>query len=179
VQKTLIVAAGLLYSVAVPVLAQQCAVAYPQQQECWGQGGCHSSVTTYFCFGYGNGYTCGMPCTGAISCCGHVYGYIPVTCNSICAGCKKSSKPVAELLEPQVSGSSLVAVASACAAKAPSPQWAARELGPQTQPDVAVGGLKVVPDVAATAPQSGSEVAKGPRKPVAAIASDTGGATRE
>jgi hypothetical protein len=81
-------------------VAQQCAVAYPQTIECYGQGGCHGYVTTYFCSGFGESYTCGAPCTGSISCCGSVYGYNPYLCHSFCTGCKLEDARTATLRQP-------------------------------------------------------------------------------
>ena len=89
--KVLIAASLVISMYAVPAAAQTCPIAHPQQQQCIING-CSGEVTRYYCSGYGNLQTCGGPCTGTVTCCGYVFGYQAIQCNTLCAGCQPTTK---------------------------------------------------------------------------------------
>jgi hypothetical protein len=83
---------GLALAAGPAAAGWPCPVANPQTLVC-GTQGCSDVITVWRCNdGYGTGTTCGAPCTGAVTCCGIVVGYVPMQCNDLCAGCTRGTR---------------------------------------------------------------------------------------
>ena len=131
-----------LLTVVDEATAQWCSNAYPQTVECGGQGGCHAYVTSYFCTGFGEGYTCGSPCTGSITCCGAVVGYNPVLCHYLCSGCKREDSRTATTRQPSSetdSGENVVECSKAGGVVQPPDLIHMDEAGARSRPGVTSG----------------------------------------